>query len=181
MSNTTNLFELPENNTNITMQVNENQENFQPTQIPSLDTQTINSLVNGLQELSETGLSQLPSRDIPMNTQNVVMDDNIQPNYIPPPRQNDYISKQDVSNVVQKYQSQNLMDNFFSEYHPILLIIVLYFLFQLPIVKNKMYLYLPMLFKTDLSYNLQGLIVVSVLFGICYYVLSKTIEMGNYF
>ena len=60
----------------------------------SLDQTTINQIVNGLQQASVNGATQLPSRDIPMNTSSLTHDINITPNFIPPvPVQNrdDYI------------------------------------------------------------------------------------------
>ena len=62
----------------------------------SLDQNTISQIVNGLQQASVSGITQLPSRDIPMNTNNLTHDMSIQPNFIPPlpqsQSQNDYIN-----------------------------------------------------------------------------------------
>jgi len=171
MSNTTNLFELPDK-----------QSETQPsTNMPSLDPTTINSLVNGLHEISESGLTQLPSRDIPMNTDQIMLDEKLQPNYIPSTPNTNYIPHQDLSNIVMKEKKNHLLDDYFSEFHSTFILIILYFIFQLPIIKNKLYLFLPVLFKHDHNYNLKGLIFMSVVFGFCYYLLMKTIELGNYF
>jgi len=167
MSDTTHLFELPENKVETTS--------------TALDSNTIHSLVSGLQEISESGLTQLPSRDITMNTDQIVIDEKLQPNYIPTPTHTNYIPKQDISNIVVKEKNSNLMDDYFTEFHSTFILIILYFIFQLPIIKNKLYLFLPTLFKADHNYNFKGLIFVSIAFGICYYVLNKTIELGNYF
>jgi len=169
MSDTTNLFELPEKNI----------ESSSPS--TALDSNTIHSLVSGLQEISESGLTQLPSRDITMNTDQIVIDEQLKPNYIPSPPISNYIPKQDLSNIVVKEKNSNLIDDYFTEFHSTFILIILYFIFQLPIIKNKLYLFLPMLFNTDHNYNLQGLCFMSILFGICYYLLNKTIELGNYF
>ena len=177
MSNTTNLFELPgkqnesEPSTNISSS----------TSIPPLDSNTIHSLVNGLQEISESGLTQLPSRDITMNTDQIVIDENLQPNYIPSPSITNYIPHEDLKNIVVKEKNSHLLDDYFTEFHSTIILIILYFIFQLPIIKNKLYVFLPVLFKHDHNYNLKGLIFMSVSFGFCYYLLMKTIELGNYF
>ena len=171
MSHTTNLFELPDK-----------QNDSEPSaNIPSLDSNTIHSLVNGLQEISESGLTQLPARDISMNTDQIVIDEKLQPNYIPSPVNTNYIPKQDLSNIVLKEKNHHLIDDYFTEFHSTFILIILYFIFQLPIIKNKLYLFLPILFKHDHNYNLQGLIFMSISFGFCYYLLMKTIELGNYF
>jgi len=171
MSNTTNLFELPGKQNEVEPSIN----------VPSLDPNTINSLVNGLHEISESGLTQLPSRDITMNTDQIVIDEKLQPNYIPSPPIKNYIPHQDLSNIVIKEKNSHLLDDYFTEFHSTIILIILYFIFQLPIIKNKLYLFLPILFKHDHNYNLQGLIFMSVSFGFCYYLLMKTIELGNYF
>jgi hypothetical protein len=68
----------------------------------SLDQTTINQIVNGLQKASVNGLTQLPSRDIPRNTDTITNDAQIQPNYIPQPNpaqmQEDYIQKMQQMN-----------------------------------------------------------------------------------
>ena len=95
MTDTTNLFELPENKVETTS--------------TALDSNTIHSLVSGLQEISESGLTQLPSRDITMNTDQIVIDEKLQPNYIPTPTHTNYIPKQDISNIVVKEKNSNLI------------------------------------------------------------------------
>ena len=176
MSNTTNLFELPDKQSE-----SESLNISSSTNIPSLDSNTIHSLVNGLQEISESGLTQLPSRDITMNTDQIVIDEKIQPNYIPTPHTTNYIPQQNLSNIIVKEKNNNLFDDYFIEFHSTFILIILYFIFQLPIIKNKLYVILPMLFKHDHNYNFKGLIFTSISFGICYYLLNKTIELSNYF
>ena len=70
----------------------------------SLDQSTISQIVNGLQQASLAGATQLPSRDIPINTDILTQDTQIQPNYVPPPREKDYIieSDEDINSYYQK-------------------------------------------------------------------------------
>ena len=168
MSNTTNLFELPDKLNVAVSSTN-------------LDATTIHSLVNGLQEVSKNGMTQLPSRDISMDTDQIVIDEKLQPNYIPSPSNTNYIPAQDLSNIVEKEKKSHFFDDCFSEFYTTVILIILYFTFQLPVIKNKLYLYLPMLFKTDHNLNLQGICFMSVSFGLCYYILIKILEIGNYF
>ena len=58
----------------------------------SLDQSTISQIVNSLQQVSNTGATSLPSRDIPQSTENITQDVSVQPNYIPPPEVIDYIN-----------------------------------------------------------------------------------------
>ena len=101
MDYTTNINDLPLNptsNDNITFVVNEKASSTNTnmnTQNPvSLDQTTINQIVSGLQQASATGVTQLPSRDIPRVTENIVRDVQIQPNYIPETKHTDYINNE---------------------------------------------------------------------------------------
>ena len=97
MSHTTSIHDLPTDPTgsvsnsmdgNINLVANEIQSGNKPTDsVPSinLDQSTINQIINGLQQASSTGITMLPSRDIPQSTLPITQDPNIQPNYIPPP------------------------------------------------------------------------------------------------
>jgi hypothetical protein len=146
----------------------------------TLDQTTINQIVNGLQQASATGATQLPSRDIPMTTSNLTHDVNIQPNYIPPPPQHsaDYIKNyEQTGDIIDDYNANlersNALDDLYSEIQVPLLLAVLYFLFQLPFFRKFLFSYLPILFSKDGNLNLNGYIFMSCLFGICYYLLNK--------
>ena len=78
MSDTTSILDLPtdpaggNNNGNVNIQASEMSKQA-PTSM-TLDQLTINQIVSGLQQASSTGATQLPSRDIAMNTNNIVQD-----------------------------------------------------------------------------------------------------------
>jgi hypothetical protein len=150
----------------------------------NLDQSTINQIVNGLQQASATGATQLPSRDIPMTTSNLTHDMSIQPNFIPPvPQsqgqgQNDYISNyQQAGDIMNEYNSKlersNSLDDMYNEIQVPILLAVLYFLFQLPFFRKFLFSYFPVLFSKDGNLNLNGFIFMSSLFGIFYYLLNK--------
>jgi hypothetical protein len=148
----------------------------------SLDQTTINQIVNGLQQASATGATQLASRDIPMNTSNLTHDLNIQPNYIPPPVQTqsqaDYIKNyEETSDIINNYnynvENNNRLDDLYSEIQVPILLAVLYFLFQLPIFRKYLFTYFPILFSKDGNLNINGYLFMSALFGILYYLLNK--------
>jgi len=177
MSDTTSIFDLPTNPAvggNISLKATEQVSS------PPLDQNTINQIVNDLQQASSTGVTQLPSRDIPMNTNNITQDTQIQPNYIPHIPQNDsidYISQYTLPKINNNNDS-NSLDDVYNELQLPLLIGILYFLFQLPFCNKMLYTYLPALFLKDGNLNLSGFLFKSILFGLLYYVLSKLI---NYF
>lgn len=145
----------------------------------SLDQTTIQQIVNGLQQASSTGATQLPSRDIPRNTESIMQDPQVQQNYIPPASTKDYITEEeDNEDIINNYNKNekygDSLDQLYDEIQVPLLIAVLYFLFQLPIFKRYLYKFFPALFSKDGNVNLYGFIFTSALFGILYYLLSKT-------
>lgn len=193
MSEATNILDLPtdpvnggnvSNNITITAQENPSVVQQVPTgQLPtgmSLDQSTINLIVNGLQQASLSGATQLPSRDIPMTTSGLSNDPQVIPNYVPPPPRNqmDYIRNyEQTSDMINNYnknkQYSNSLDDMYNEIQTPLLIAVLYFLFQLPFFKKFLFNYLPFLFSNDGNYNLNGFLFTSVAFGILFHSLMK--------
>ena len=186
MENSTNINDLPTGN--VTLSINEKPVNTESTQINSnsLDQNTINQIINSLQKAGTTGATQLQSRDIPQNTENIINDPQVQANYIPTTKNNDYITEnEETDDIIQNYtRSKNMnnsLDNLYDEIQLPLLISILYFLFQLPIFKKYMFQYLPMLCLNDGNVNLYGYLFNSILFGFIYFILSKTIGNFNKF
>ena len=191
MSDTTNIFDLPTDpagggniTNNINLKATETNLSPQPTNNANsqlaLDQNTINQIVSGLQQASTTGITQLHSRDIPMTTNAITQDPNIQPNYIPPVQQknedyiNDYEETNEIMNSYNKNANiQNSLDEAYSEIQTPMLLAILYFLFQLPIVKKYLYSFFPALFLKDGNFNLYGYFFTSTLFGLIFYTLNK--------
>ena len=180
--NTTSINDLPTDpgaggsiGGNVNLVIN---ESSQPTNSLSLDQNTISQIVNGLQQASATGSTQLQSRDIPQNTQGYTQDAQIQPHYIPPSSNVDYIKDyEDNNDIINNYnrrmESSNSLDQLYDELQIPLLIAVLFFLFQLPIFKKFLFQYFPILFFKDGNINIYGYVFTSVLFGLLYYILFK--------
>jgi len=191
ISTTTNIMDLPtdpanggsmNNNINLTASESLTQTTQGNNNSINLDQTTINQIVNGLQQASITGATQLPSRDIPMNTNVLTNDMNIQPNFIPPLQEsqskNDYISNyQQTNDIINEYNSNlersNTLDDMYNEIQVPILLAVLYFLFQLPFFRKFLFSYFPILFSKDGNLNIKGFIFMSTLFGILYYLLNK--------
>lgn len=168
-----NLITTEKQSVSINENINTNSNNI------SLDQNTINQIVNGLQYASSTGATILPSRDIPRNTLPITQDPNIQPNYITPDN-NKYIDEYTSNDEIEEnYNSlvsnNNSLDSLYDELQIPLLLIVLYFTFQLPIFKTTLFKYLPLLCNTDGNMNLNGLLFTSLSFGLIYYILSQII------
>jgi len=151
----------------------------------NLDQNTINQIVNGLQQASTSGATQLPSRDIPMNTNNISTDPNVQVNYIPPQQQrDDYIKGYEegpdiMSEYNRKSSRNNSLDDLYSEIQTPMLMAVMYFLFQLPIFRRQLFKYFPILFSTDGNFNINGYLFSSVLFGLMFYLTNKVENLGS--
>ena len=181
MSDTTNILELPTEN---------DKRSFnEPTQQQgvALDENTISQIVSGLQRASVNGATLLPSRDIPAMPTSISNDAQVQPNYVPPaPKQNDYIKNQeendDISNNYNKrMETNNSLDDMYTELQTPLLLMVLYFLFQLRFYRKFLFNYFPILFSKDGNININGLFFNSILFGFTYYALNKGTEMFERF
>jgi hypothetical protein len=192
--NTTSINDLPtdpmgSNANNISLVTTEKQSfnsgSPSPNSSPlSLDQSTISQIVNGLQQASVAGATMLPSRDIPQNTQSLTQDAYIKPNYVPPPSNTDYINdSSDASEYINKYQHEtqikNSLDNIYDELQTPLLMSILYFLFQLPIMKKTLFKYIPFLCHNDGNYNLNGLLFTAIAFGFLFFSLSKTMKNVN--
>ena len=183
MSDSTSILDLPTdpiNGGNVSGNIAiKAQEAVQGQPSFSLDQNTISQIISGLQQATLTGATQLPSRDIPMNSSSITADPQVVPNYVPPPNQNgDYIKNFEqtsdmVNNYNRKQSSNNSLDDMYNEIQTPLLLAVLYFLFQLPFFKRFLYNYLPFLFSNDGNYNLNGFVFVSVLFGMLFHFLMK--------
>ena len=197
MSDSTNILDLPTDPVgggsinNISLNASENVViQGQPSNDNrgvSLDQTTISQIVSGLQQATLSGATQLPSRDIPMNTSSHSTDPQIQPNYVPPPQNNiDYIKNyEQTSDMINDYNKnhkyQNSLDDMYNEIQTPLLLAVLYFLFQLPFFRKYLFQYFPALFSNDGNFNINGLLFTSVIFGLLFYFLNKiTNHFGSF-
>lgn len=153
----------------------------------NLDESTINQIVNGIQQAGLNGLTQLSSRDIPMNPSSISTDAQVQPNYVPPVNNHiDYIDEnEETAAMIDQYNKrtnrEHSVDDIYNELQVPLLLSVLYFLFQLPFLRKILYKNIPMLFSTDGNLNTNGLVFKSVLFGIAYYSLDKFVDIFSKF
>lgn len=202
MSDTTNLADLPIDPTsggaqNIVLQKTEGHapynpsiENKQPNHISNPpdhselnEQKMMNEFITGIQQASASGATSLPSRNIPTSTAHYA-DEQLKPNYVPKPvqtEQHDYIQNSDTEQEIlaRRMNSKNSRDSLeilYDEFQIPIIIGLLYFIFQLPVVKSKILTLLPSLFNKDGNPNLTGYILNSLFFGILYYVISKSLN-----
>jgi hypothetical protein len=192
ISNSTNINDLPTDpvsggsiDGNINLEISDtNKVVFNPTQTQmSLDQTTISQIVNSLQQASIAGATTLPSRDLPLTTNNLTNDEAIKANYIPKPEKENYIleDNDELENYYKNEKTQSSLDQLYDELQIPLLISILYFLFQLPIFKKIIFKYLPFFCKSDGNYNLNGLMFTCILFGFSYYLLITSLKQFNRF
>ena len=141
-----------------------------------------NELVGQIQQADKLGVTQLPSRDMPNNTDRVQMDKEIRPDYIPDVQaaMEDYIKNYQTPDSVilegeREEQTRDRLDILYSNIQMPLLVAILYFLFNLPVIRKYLHKWIPNIFNSHGNPNLVGYIVNSVLFGGLYYLLNNAI------
>jgi hypothetical protein len=125
---------------------------------------------------------RLPSRDIPIDTTNYLQDEQTQPNYIPKSNvTSDYIrdyeetTEKNIREHEKKKYRESRIDEILSELQTPILICILFFIFQLPIINSiifKKFSFLS-LHNDDGNFNFYGLLFKSMMFGSLFYSVQK--------
>ena len=141
----------------------------------------VNNFVTGIQQAASIGALNLPSRDIPQQQIHITQDNSAQPNFVPQSGSGDYIgngqnSEDIIRRNTQKQQTISKVDSLYNDLQTPILIAVLYFVFQLPIIRKNLLRILPPLFKKDGNPNLIGYIFNSVSFALLYYLTNSGIS-----
>ena len=162
-------------------QQQQQQEQNKKKNLAELSKDSINKIIQGLQDASQSGSTTLQSRDIPMMTDQIMHDDTARPNFVPSPpaEKANYIQDEETMETLinqKKNQHKNNMDNFYDEIQTPLLIMIMYFIFQLPTFKHSMIKNFPLFFFKNKEYNFKGMIFNTILFGGFYYLIMKSIK-----
>jgi hypothetical protein len=134
----------------------------------------VNEFIGGLQRATASGMTALPIRDVPRNTESVVSDEQTMPNYVPK-APHDYIREhhENTQSFLQHHErSTNRGESIDVVYETLqvpILLAILYFTFQLPVMRKYLLMYLPSIFNKDGNHNLSGLLFISILFSCTYY------------
>ena len=149
--------------------------------VTELSKDSLNKIIQGLQDASQSGSTALQSRDIPLQMDHITHDFTAQPNFVPSPDidKSNYIQDEETMETLikqKKDRQKNKMDFFCDEIQTPLLIMVMFFTFQLPIFKKSMATNFPAFFLRSGSYNLKGLVFITMLYGGSYYGIIKTIK-----
>lgn len=133
----------------------------------------------------ETPQVRLPSRDIPMDQSMYQQDEEIQPNYIPRTKlTSDYVNDyEDVTNMsIRKHENRkdrtSMIDRILSDLHTPILVALMFFIFQMPMVTTMLYRNFSFLsvYNPDGNINFYGMVLKSAIFGSVFYGLQNTIQ-----
>ena len=156
-----------------------NQHGGVPTSHPPNE---LNNIIAGLQKAASNGATELPTRDRPMQTNQVMMDQNIKPDFVPEQPSVDYIQNYNTQQAqlqqLQQDKQRTLnLSYLLDELQLPIIVGLLFYIFQMPYTSSILQKYLTFMFKTDGHYNQVGYISVSVLFGAIYY--STTLALKH--
>ena len=157
-----------------TMQMQQQQQQQQQQQTTVASNMNVNEFVSGLQRATSSGLTALPIRDVPRNTESVVSDEQTVPNYIPRDpvdyiREHHENTRSFMDHRARTSNQSESLDVIYDTLQVPILLAILYFTFQLPVMRKYLLLYLPSIFNKDGNHNLSGLLFISVLFSCTYY------------
>jgi hypothetical protein len=150
----------------------------QPIQQPTeLSQESIHQIVQGLQQAG--GATLLPNREIPTNnTGHITQDEEIKPNYIPKTENTNYIEEESsMESLIQQNKNkkveQDRLEMMYDDLQTPILVMILFFFFQLPFFQKALSKYAPSLFSRDGNPAFSGYFVKTLMFGITYYIITK--------
>jgi hypothetical protein len=181
ISSLPNELSIEKNKDPVTLNVNEKiaPQNQSNTQNSELSKVSINKIIAGLQQASSSGSTSLQSRDIPMSMDQITHDFTARPNFVPAAEKINYIQDEETMETLIKQkreEKKNQMEYFYDEIQTPLLVMVMFFVFQLPIFKKSMVNNFQAFFQRNGNYNLKGMVFTTVLFGGFYYSIIKSIK-----
>lgn len=186
MGDTTNLAQLPPPQAQLPPQLEQNvvlntQETNQEhaTQKPNMfssDDQM--NFIKNINTAAQQGATQLPSRDIPRNVNEVVSDPKSRVNFVEQGNENDYIGNYDTEENIIKQQkikdtNKSMFNKAYEEFQIPIILAILFFIFQLPIFNNMLIKFIPKLSDNSGNLKMQGFMFKSILFGFIFYMISK--------
>lgn len=144
------------------------------------DTKDMNALVTGIQTASAAGALQLPQRDVPQNQDHLTQDSQSRANYVPAAGA-DYIGAGPTSEEIMhqhaaKQKAQDAGDRTLDMLQMPIILSILYFAFQMPIIRKFAYDKLPFLFSKDGNPTTVGSAIASVAFAGAYTALTYGLD-----
>jgi hypothetical protein len=191
MNDSTRISDLPQQNVNTnnvqSIQKTQNNQTYETLNIHSNPYGNGNNAIQELQPYPREDRKQttdkeierqhLPSRDIGMNVNSYIQDEEVNANYIPKTKNiKDYIKDHEddqeerIINHRNEKNRKQLIGEVFSEFQDVFMVAILYFISQMSIInsimrKNLMFLEI---YNSDGNLNLKGMIFKSMIFAIIY-------------
>jgi hypothetical protein len=147
---------------------NPNQFATQPMQSQMMPAPVSSDTINQIMSTINVAGSHLPSRDIPMMNPH---DDQSRPNYVPGGGNGDYIQQYSSLADVAKNKSTSSDDIFDKLQIPIMCAVV-FFLFQLPVVRKALFKYLPSFYFTDGNPKISAILIQALVFAAGVYLIN---------
>jgi len=144
------------------------------------DTKDMNALVTSIQTASATGALQLPQRDVPQSQDHLTHDSQVRANYVPPAGA-DYIGAGPTSDEIMrqhaaKQKAHDAGDRTLDMLQMPIILSILYFAFQMPIIRKFAYDKLPFLFSKDGNPTTVGSAIASMAFAGAYTALTYGLD-----
>ena len=135
-----------------------------------------------IENAEQLGLTNLEQRKVRFDPTQITTDGQTQVDYIPNENVDDYvnnnISNNDVNNRNKKTNNKlTSISNIYDDIQGPLLVVILYFIFQLPNTRTFISKIFPSFFGVDSNIKLNGLICISLIFGLFYYLLNYVIDI----
>jgi hypothetical protein len=158
---TTSINDLPGDNININMNVDK--------------SHNMNQIISSIQQASKGGIIELPSRDIPNDTEsNVIIDPEIKPNYMDE-TPNDYIKRiESVDELMRSIKTDERAElkriELYDSIHAYVIMACVYFFLMLPFFHtNIMMKYFAFGLSSDGNMNIKGYVLKTFIFvGTCF-------------
>jgi hypothetical protein len=147
-----------------------------PNSPTELSRDSIQQIVAGLQQAQ--GGTGLPSRDLSTNNNHITQDEQIKPNYIPKTQNSNYIENdQEFETLIEQSKNkkvdQDRLDVLYDELQTPVIVMILFFFFQLPVFQKTLAKNIPSLFSRDGNPSFSGYLFKTIAFGTVFYGLTK--------
>ena len=141
-----------------------------------LSQDSIHQIVQGLQQAG--GSTLIPNREISTNNNHITQDEAVQPNYVPKTNNNNYIEEESsMESLIQQSKNkkveQDRLEMMYDDLQTPILVMILFFFFQLPFFQKALTKYAPSLFLRDGNPAFSGYFVKTLMFGVTYYIITK--------
>ena len=135
-ADSTNINDLPNNNkqNRVSLETTDKHDKSQ------ISREQIAEIVQEIQHASKKDMTQLPSRDIPLDTRSFVQDEQMRPNYVPQTNKTDYIDALNTEEYLMQQKDSKIATDgeyIYNEAQESIFAMILFFLFQMPFVHKN--------------------------------------------